>query len=245
MYRDLKLSLVLPCYNEEKGVETVLRTAPECVDEVVVVDNNCTDRTAEVARDYKARVVSQVIQGYGASYKKGFDAASGDVIITLDADGTYPIDDIPLYVDILDSDKLDFITVQRVAQSKRTTAAKWRLLGNYTLNAATHLLFGVKLKDSQSGMWVFRKSILDDIHLTSDGMALSEEIKIRAFTNPRLKCTELSGTYKNVRVGFSKLNVVDDGLHNLAFLFKMRLRTNGHVSNNTCAQRSSESSEVR
>lgn len=240
MYRNLKLSLVVPCYNEEEGVAAVLNTTPDVVDEVVVVDNNCTDGTAAVARELGAKVVPQPIQGYGASYKKGFAAASGDVIITLDADGTYPISDIPRYVDMLEVDTLDFITVRRMPEGKRSWCARWRLLGNYSLNAATFLMFGVKLKDSQSGMWVFRRHILSQFNLVSDGMALSEEIKIRAFTAPELKCAETSGPYKTNRVGSSKLNVLSDGLSNLRFLVGMRFSTNGHVSDNTCSQRSSE-----
>ena len=77
MHRGLTISVVIPCYNEEDGVQQVIKSLPECVDEVVVVDNNCTDRTAEVSRALGARVVTQTTKGYGAAYKAGLPAVTG------------------------------------------------------------------------------------------------------------------------------------------------------------------------
>ena len=94
MHRDLKISVVIPCYNEEEGVQLVIRSLPECVDEVVVVDNNSTDRTAEVATSLGARVVKETRKGYGAAYKAGLPAVTGDITITMDGDGTYPSEQI-------------------------------------------------------------------------------------------------------------------------------------------------------
>ena len=84
MHRDLRLSVVIPCYNEEDGVREVIGRIPKFVDEIVVVDNNCTDRTAEVATSLGARVVFEKRAGYGAAYKAGLAAATGDVVITMD-----------------------------------------------------------------------------------------------------------------------------------------------------------------
>src|SRR4029079_2721541 len=87
MHRNLTISVVIPCYNEEDGVRQVLSRMPKEVDEFVVVDNNCTDRTAEVARGMGARVVAEKTPGYGAAYKAGLKAATKDVVVTLDGDG--------------------------------------------------------------------------------------------------------------------------------------------------------------
>lgn len=237
MQTEPKVSLILPCYNEEEGVAAVLQRTPDAVDEVVVVDNNCTDDTARVAREQGARVVRQPVQGYGASYKKGFEAARGDVLITLDADGTYPIESIPEFLRILEEDELDFITVQRRPEKARGVVEWIRFSGNVVLNLATWALFGVRLADSQSGMWVFRKSIFERFGLCSDGMALSEEIKIRAFTHPALRCREVAGAYRNTRVGESKLNVFGDGFDNLLFLFQLRSSRNGSFGDHSGEER--------
>jgi hypothetical protein len=78
------------------------------------------------------------------------------------------------------------------------------------------------VRDSQSGMWVFRRSILKDMHLEADGMAFSEEIKIEALKNPRVRFGEISIMYTS-RIGEKKLNPWRDGLQNLLFLVKKRL----------------------
>src|SRR5438477_11288606 len=109
MRHDLKLSLVVPCYNEEDGVREVIGRCPPDVDEIVGVDNNSTDRTAEVARSLGAVVVCEKRPGYGASYKAGLAAASGDLIATLDGDGTYPPEAIPQLVDTLVEQRWDFL----------------------------------------------------------------------------------------------------------------------------------------
>src|SRR6185436_14107809 len=84
MHRGLKISVVIPCYNEEEGIQTVIHAMPAYVDEIVVVDNNSTDRTSEVARSLGAVVVFQGRKGYGAAYQAGLPAATGDIIATLD-----------------------------------------------------------------------------------------------------------------------------------------------------------------
>jgi hypothetical protein len=83
-------------------------------------------------------------------------------------------------------------------------------------------LFFKFIIDSQSGMWVFRRDILGKVEPRSDGMALSEEIKILAFTHPGVRCLEMP-IYYGERIGESKLNLWRDGFANLFFLAKMRL----------------------
>src|SRR5207342_1783305 len=113
MRHNLKLSLVIPCYNEEDGVREVIGRCPADVDEIVVVDNNCTDRTAEVARSLGARVVAEKTPGYGAAYKAGMRAATGDVIIKFHGDGTCPPEDIGRLVDQMVDRRWDFLSASR------------------------------------------------------------------------------------------------------------------------------------
>lgn len=221
MYKGHRISVVTPCYNEEAGVAIILSDMPACVDEVIVVDNNSTDRTAEVARRLGARVVVETKQGYGAAYKTGFQHATGDIIVTMDGDGTYPRGFIPLLLDVLLDENLDFITCDRTGHKSRGTGTPLRVFGNWLLGVMQAALFWFYIKDSQSGMWVFRRDILPLLDLTSDGMALSEELKIEAFTRKELKCAEVP-IYYRPRVGESKLNLWRDGFQNLAFLFRKK-----------------------
>ena len=221
MYKDHSISVVIPCYNEEEGIRVTLADMPGVVDEVIVVDNNCTDRTAEVATAMGAKVVTEPKPGYGAAYKAGFRAASGDIIVAMDGDATYPRGFIPLLTEVLVDEKLDFISCDRTGHKAEEANSFLRVLGNLILNVAMFALYFVWLKDSQSGMWVFRRAILPKLSLTSDGMALSEELKIEAFRHRELRCRELPIYYRE-RVGESKLNLWKDGFANLVFLFRKR-----------------------
>ena len=221
MHRGVTISVVVPCYNEQAGIALTLEDMPDIVDEVVVVDNNCTDRTSEVARGLGARVVCETTQGYGAAYKQGFRAATGDVIVTMDGDGTYPRNFIPVILDVMVDEDIDFFTCDRTGYKSRGAGTSLRVFGNWVLGAVQWLLFGHRISDSQSGMWVFRRSILPLLDLTSDGMALSEEIKIEAFSHPQITARELP-IYYRARVGESKLDVWRDGFANLGFLFVKR-----------------------
>jgi hypothetical protein len=220
---------VIPCYNEEEGIRITLADMPAVVDEVVVVDNNCTDRTAEVASAMGARVVCETKPGYGAAYKAGFAAAKGDIIVTMDGDATYPRAFIPVLLDVLIDESLDFISCDRTGHKAEEANSGLRVLGNFVLNVVMFALFLVWLKDSQSGMWVFRRSILPQLNLTSDGMSFSEELKIEAFHNKALKSAELPIYYKE-RIGESKLDLWRDGFGNLLFLFQKRLGLSGKRS---------------
>src|SRR5258708_29765094 len=92
MYKGQKITVIIPCLNEEQGIEQILRRMPEFVDETIVVDNGSTDRTADIARSLGAQVIREEVRGYGRSYRRGFAKATGDIIVTLDGDHSYPVE---------------------------------------------------------------------------------------------------------------------------------------------------------
>lgn len=221
MYRDLRISVVIPCFNEEHGLRHVLERMPSYVDEVVVVDNNSTDDTARVAQELGARVIFEARKGYGNAYQAGLPAATGDIIATVDGDGTYPADAIaPIIDDMLDRG-LDFISASRFPLRDRRAMRGRNVLGNKVLTYTFRLLYGRWIADSQSGMWVFRRSCLRHIRPTQPGMAFSEEIKIEAIQAPGLRFGEHHIDYYE-RIGETKLYTWRDGLLNLAFLARRR-----------------------
>ena len=222
MYRGKSISVVIPCHNEEEGIRALMQQMPPMVDEVLVVDNASTDRTADVARALGARVIHEARKGYGRAYKLGFREATGDIIVTMDGDGTYPPDSIPLLLYVLMEERIDFISARRWRLRSGKSKSPIRLLGNAILSSTMMALFFRFIIDSQSGMWVFRREILNKIQPRSNGMALSEELKILVFTHPDLRCLELP-IYYGDRIGDSKLNLWRDGFGNLFFLMKMRL----------------------
>lgn len=221
MYHDQKITVIIPCLNEEQGIEQVLRRMPSFVDQVIVVDNASTDRTADVAQRLGAQVIREDVRGYGRSYKKGFSEAIGDVIITLDGDHSYPPDAIAYLLEAFQHLEVDFLNASRFPVRDRHAMSFKHKFGNFVLSLATSLLYFHWVRDSQSGMWVFRRSILREMVLESDGMAFSEEIKIEALRNPRIRFAEISIQYSS-RLGEIKLNPWRDGFYNLWFLVKKR-----------------------
>jgi glycosyltransferase involved in cell wall biosynthesis len=217
------VSVVIPTMNEERSIGLVIEEVRKALGsrphEILVVDTSSKDRTREVAAERGAVIVDEPKRGYGRAYKTGFERASGEFIVTLDADMTYPAEDIPQLLGLLEKEELDFVTTNRFARMQKGAMSAKHRLGNWVLSTATRILFRVKLKDSQSGMWVFRRSILSDLSVLSDAMAFSEEIKIEAFK--KKKAREVPITYR-VRVGEVKLSSWKDGLGNLKYLFKKR-----------------------
>ena len=214
------ISIVIPCHNEEKGVKDVILRLPQSV-EVIVVDNNCSDRTAEVARGLGARVVAEKVSGYGAAIKKGLASATGELVVVLDGDGQYPADKILEVKSFLERQKLDFVSCARFPLQNKKALTPTRRLGNWGLTLAVNLLFGLKLKDSQSGMWVFKRSVLNKIRLENDSMPFSEEIKIKAATAKGIAFGEYPIAYEP-RVGESSLFPLKHGWQNLVYLFKLK-----------------------
>lgn len=210
----------MPCLNEEKGLTEIHRDLPAWVDQVVVVDNGSTDDTASLARGFGWTVLAQPKRGYGIAYKTGLRAATGDIIVTMDGDGTYPRNFVPVLLDVMFDEDLDFISCDRTGHKDRPSS--WlRVFGNDVLNFFILLLYWFKIHDSQSGMWVFKRAMLEHLNLTSDTMAFSEEIKLEAFSFPGVRAKELPIYYKE-RHGVSKLRIWRDGFANLAFLFRKR-----------------------
>lgn len=221
MRSGLTIGVVIPCYNEENGVREVIGRMPPEVDEVIVVDNASSDGTAAVAASLGARVVPERTRGYGAAYKTGLRAVRSDLVVTMDGDGTYPPEEIPRLADILVQRQLDFVSTCRFPLSDPGAMGFMNQLGNRVLTVATALLFGRGIRDSQSGMWVFRRAALGRMHLTSDGMAFSEEIKLEALARG-LRFAEEHIPY-GVRSGQVKLQRWRDGWNNLVFLLRKRL----------------------
>ena len=221
MYKGQSITVIIPCLNEEQGVARILRAMPEFVDEVIVVDNDSTDRTSEVAASLGAKVIREAVRGYGRAYKRGFASAESDLIITLDGYHSYPVDAISYLIEAFLHLDVDFLNASRFpVRDSRAMSFKHKF-GNLVQSLVMSVLFFRWVRDSQSGMWVFRRSILKEMKLESDGMAFSEEIKIEALLDSRIRFGEISILYSS-RLGETKLNPWRDGFQNLAFLLKKR-----------------------
>lgn len=224
------ISVVIPALNEEEAVggtvqEVMLQRGPLLETpgahdlEAVVVDNGSTDRTGEQAAAAGARVVREARRGYGRALKRGFVEARGDILVTLDADLTYPAHAIVELAAAVEAGH-DLVIADRISLPENATTLG-HTFGNRALSAAASLVTGVAITDTQSGMWAFRRSLLADLLALGNGMELSEQLKLRLARVGQW--TELPILYR-ARVGESKLVPARDGLRTVLALMALSLR---------------------
>lgn len=228
MIKQHSISLVMPCKNEGKALETVLKRLPKVVDEVIVVDNNSSDRTREVAKKYGVKVFTEKKSdrhgiGYGYALQKGIKEAKGTVIICMDGDGSYPVKEIPHLAKVLIDKNLDFISCNRLPFKKPKKMSSVRAFGVKILNDITLFLYGYRIKDSLSGMWVFRRHALEEIALNEGGWNLSLEIKLKSIINPNVKFSEYRIPYKDRVFDLSKQRLFQTGFEHVLYLLRFRL----------------------
>ena len=222
------ITVVIPARNEKDGIEKTIRAIPKGELEsmgykvqILIVDNGSNDGTGELARRAAAEVVFEPRPGYGSAYKAGFARAKGDIIATADADATYPVEDIPRLLEILETENLDFLTTNRFALMEKGAMSFRNKVGNTALNLTTRMLFRLNLKDSQSGMWIFRRNILSGLVLKSN-TPFSQELKIEACHFAGCRWKEVPIQYYP-RTGKAKLGGWKVGFTNLFHLVKKRI----------------------
>ncbi len=212
------LSVVIPAYNEENGIEEIARRVLDVkpalkevgVDdlELIVVDDGSSDRTGEIAGSIEGvRLITQENKGYGGALKTGFTNARGELIGFLDADGTYPPELFPrLCVAALEGADL-VIGSRRAGEESHMPAT--RRLGNFFFANLLSLISRQKVSDSASGQRVFKREIYERLLPLPNGLNLTPVQSARAL-HEEMKVVEVPISYSE-RLGRSKLSVVHDG----------------------------------
>ena len=221
------VSIIIPTLNEQLGIqETISSILKSRIKEkyaydieILVIDADSHDSTRDLAAKMGAKVIIDKQKGYGHACKLGFSAAKGDIIVTVDGDNTYPIEFMTEYIEKLNQNDMDFITINRFADMERGSMSFTRRFGNKILSFAVRFLYSIEITDSQSGMWIMKRDFISKIRLNSDEMSLSEEIKIVAFKF--FRALELDGKYYR-RAGHSNLKIIQVGWTNLRYLFMFR-----------------------
>jgi glycosyltransferase involved in cell wall biosynthesis len=218
------VSVVIPAMNEEHNIGWVLRRLPDWVDEVVLVDGFSSDRTLEVARATRpdVLVVSQRGRGKGAALRSGFEGASCDYVVAIDADGSMEPAEIEYYVAALEQG-YEFVKGSRhLRASGSLDLTPLRRLGNIVLVGTVNLLWGCTFSDLCYGFFGFRRDKLDALGLTSGGFEIETEIVVRA-VQARLRIAEVPSVELLRHHGTSNLNAWRDGWRILRLLARERL----------------------
>jgi glycosyltransferase involved in cell wall biosynthesis len=218
----VEVSVVIPCLNEAGSIDACVRAAHAALasggyrGEIVVVDNDSTDGSGELAAEAGARVVHEPRRGYGNAYLAGLAAASGEYIVMLDADLTYDVGELPRFVEAL-ADGGDLVLGNRLEQAD-PGAMPWlhRHVGNPMLTGLLNRLFGTEVQDAHCGMRAIRRDALPRLELRTAGMEFASEMLIRA-AKAGLDIRQFPIGYYP-RHGESKLSTWSDGWRHLRFL---------------------------
>ncbi|ABC56473.1 MULTISPECIES: glycosyltransferase family 2 protein [Methanosphaera] len=226
----MKVSFVIPALNEEGIVGKTIKSIP--VDEIeeagydveiIVVNNNSTDNTAQEAKDAGATVFLEKNRGYGNAYIRGFKEATGDIIIMGDADGTYPLEQSMDFINYIVDDGSDFVIGSRFKGTieKGAMPALHQYIGNPLLTKMLNILFNSEYSDTHCGMRAFTKDALHKMNLTAPGMEFAVEMVIEA-REKNLNIKEIPISYKKRGGGEAKLSSFTDGWRHVKYMLKRR-----------------------
>lgn len=228
----MKLAIILPAYNEELCIDAVLRdfhsARPDA--EIVVIDNNSSDRTAEIARrtleelGANGRLLFMGLQGKAHAVRLAFEECDADVYVMADADLTYAAADLPNLLEPVLEGRADMVVGDRLSGGdyRKENKRAFHNFGNVLVRETINALFRARLRDIMSGYRVFSRKFVKNFPVLSRGFDLETEMTVHALTY-HFRIEERGIVYKDRPEGsFSKLDTVKDGyrvLNKIASLF--------------------------
>ena len=221
----ISVSVIVPAMNEAKNLQYVLPRIPDWVDEVLLVDGNSTDNTIEMARSLcpNIRIVQQQGRGKGAALRTGFAAATGEIIVMLDADGSTDPAEMPAFVGALLAGA-DFVKGSRFLQGGGTSDMSFhRKFGNWCFVIFSRMLFGGHYSDLCYGYNAFYSRILSQIDLDGSGFEIETQMNLRVL-RAGFKVAEVPSFEADRIHGVSNLRTIPDGWRVLKTMIKERFR---------------------
>jgi glycosyltransferase involved in cell wall biosynthesis len=206
------VSLVIPARNEARNIAWVLEQIPDTVTEIILVDGHSTDVTLTTARSYRPdiRVVPQEGIGKGDALRAGFLAATGDILVMIDADGSMSPQEISHYLHFL-ANGYDFVKGSRfISGGGSLDISRFRSLGNKFLLTVFNLLYDARLTDLCYGFCAFHRRYLEHLKLSATGFEIEAEMVVHAM-QAGLRIVEVPSLELPRRAGSSNLRAVRDG----------------------------------
>ncbi len=217
-----KLTIIIPCHNEEKGLVKVLSTIPitslkklGILTKILVIDNNSTDNTAKVAKQFKAEVIFEHKKGKGHAIMTGFRSIDFDTdfIVMLDGDGTYAAKEVLRMIEPLLSDFCDVVVGSRLGGDIKKDSLKFQnRIVNWSYTFLVRQFYQANVTDVLSGYFSWKKEVIDSMfpHLQSEGFELEMDM-ITKMKRLGFRMYSVPITYEK-RHGESKISAVSDGL---------------------------------
>lgn len=188
MYKEQKIGLLIPAYNEEENIGAVLKAIPDYVDHILVVNDGSADNTVAVAQENGARVIShKTNKGVGATFNTGVKSmltADIDIMVNMDADGQFKAEDIEKLLQPIIEEKADFVTASRFIDKRMTpTMPRMKKWGNFRMSKLISWLTGQKFYDVSCGFRAYRREVLYRMNLFGSFTYTQETFIDLAFKN--------------------------------------------------------------
>ncbi|WP_158783504.1 glycosyltransferase family 2 protein [Pantoea sp. BAV 3049] len=223
IYRSRKIALVVPCYNEEMSIATVISQFRESIPEadIYVFDNNSKDKTALIAKEHNVHVHTVSLKGKGNVVRRMFSDVEADVYIMVDGDATYDASAAKKMVDKLIDDKLDMVVGCRQENGDEGTYRQGHRFGNKMLTGTVTTIFKGEFSDMLSGYRVFSRRYVKSFPCLSRGFEIETELTIHAL-ELRMRYGEVQTSYGERPEGStSKLSTYKDGIKILKTIIKL------------------------
>ena len=219
-----KIAVLIPCYNEEKTVEKVVRDFREALPEAViyVYDNNSTDRTAELAQKAGAVVRHEYMQGKGNVIRRMFREIDAECYIMTDGDDTYPAENAPEMVELVLQKNVDMVIGDRLSSTYfEENKRPFHNFGNSLVRKSINVLFKSDIKDIMTGYRAFSYEFVKTIPVLSKGFEIETEMSIHA-VDKNMSVENVIITYRDRPEGSeSKLNTFSDGIKVLKMIVRL------------------------
>lgn len=219
-----RVSFIVPTLNEAKNLPWLLPRIPSWAHEVVVVDGRSTDDTVEVARRLRpdVKIVMERRRGKGAALQAGFNAATGDIIVMIDADGSMVPEEAIVFVGALMAGA-DLVKGSRFLQGAGTDdMSLFRMLGNWGLTQIVRVLYGGGFSDLCYGYMAFWRKHVATLDCDCDGFEIETLINVRALKN-HLNIVEIPSFEASRISGESNLHAIRDGWRVLKTILRERV----------------------
>jgi len=198
-----EVSVVMPSLNEERTIGRCIEKVKKVfnenhIDGEIIVADNSTDKTVEIARTLGATVITPEKKGYGNAYLAGLQSAKGDFIVIADSDGTYDFEEMPKFLTPLIKGDADFVIGNRFGGNILKGAMPWlhRYIGNPILTKILNWLFKIGISDAHCGMRAFTREAYEKMNLKTEGMEFASEMIIEAARkNLRIKEVPLTHSF--------------------------------------------------
>lgn len=244
-YTGIRISIVIPAHNEARNLQHVLPHLPGSIHEVILVNDHSTDNTVEVACTLlpTIRIIStECGRGKGAALQTGFKAATGDIIVMMDADGSSDPRELPRFIQALQAGAYLAKGSRFIGDGGSADITPLRRLGSLVLISTTNRLFGVHFTDMFCGFNAFWKSCLDFFEIDCNGFEVEAQLHLR-ICKANLEIAEVP-SYEHARIhGTSNFRTFRDGWRVLKMIVKEW--ANGHSVVRTVRMAHTEQQEKR